>query len=102
MKLLPVKTRSAEDRERCLQVYENELVTRYVVTHIGKHGRTLAHACQGRCTYATPEEARAWIDAALKNNSMDTLRSAYGFPLEVRPVRCWPGHFDPTRIYFEE
>lgn len=77
-------------------------VTRYVVTHIGDDGmRTLAHAQQGRCTYATAAEAQAWIDAALRNNSMSTLRSLYGFPLEVRPCECWPNHHDPMGVYFE-
>jgi hypothetical protein len=77
-------------------------VTRYVVTHAGRDGlRTLATAAQGRHTYATPEEAQAWIDAAMKNNSRDVLESAYVLPLEVRACECWPVHFDPKGIYFE-
>lgn len=77
---------------------------RYVVTFVNRDGmRALAHAAQGRCTYETPEEAQAWIDAARVNNSADTLTSVYGTPdtLDVRPVACWPGHFDPVGIYFD-
>jgi hypothetical protein len=78
-------------------------VIRYVVTHLDKEGRrVLAHPRQGRHTYATPGEAQAWIDAALKNNSESTLRSVFGFPLEVRPVECFPGHFDPMTMYFDD
>ena len=78
-------------------------VTRYVITHIGKDGlRTLAQACQGRNTYATPEEAQSMIDAMMKNNSMDTLKSVFNLPLEVRPCECYPKHFDPKGIYFDK
>lgn len=76
-------------------------VIRYVVTHLADGVRTLAHACQGRYTYATPEEAQAWIDAAMKNNTEARLKQFYGLPLEVRPCKCWPGHFDPKGIYFD-
>jgi len=78
-------------------------VTRYVVTHVNKDGmRTLAHAQQGRCTYATPEEAQAWIDAARANTS-NNLQSVYPRPdtLEVRPCECWPVHFDPKGVWFD-
>jgi len=78
-------------------------VIRYVVTHIGKDGmRTLIGPAQGRCTYATQEQAEEYKTAVLSNNSMDTLKSMYGFPLEVRPCRCWPLHFDPKEIYFDD
>lgn len=77
-------------------------MVRYVVTHIGRDDlRTLAHERSGECTYATPEEAQAWIDAAMRVNSMDKLRSLFGLPLEVRPVPCWPGHLGPMTIYPE-
>ncbi len=75
-------------------------VVRYIVTHIGRHGmRVMAHAAQGRNTYATAEAAQAWIDAAMANNSTDSLNQVYGMPLEVRAVPCWPVHFDPKTIY---
>jgi hypothetical protein len=75
-------------------------VTRYVVTHRGKDGiRTLAHACQGRCTYSTPQEAQAWIDAAIADNGEARLAEFFGLPLLVCPVECWPGHHDPVTIY---
>lgn len=79
-----------------------EHVIRFVITHLDKAGdRVLATAMQGRNTYATPEEAQAQLDAMMKNNSMDTLTSVYGLPLEVRPCRCWPEHFDPKQLYFD-
>lgn len=80
---------------------------RYVVTHVGADGmRQLSHAMQGRDTYATPEEAQAWIDAARVNNSADTLRQVYGErgaeTFAVRPVPCYPGHLDPMTRYFDD
>ena len=63
------------------------------------------HAAQGRYTYATPEEAQAWIDAVYTNgnNSPETLRSIWGENPRgaVRPCTCWAGHFDPLGIYFD-
>lgn len=83
-------------------------VIRYVVTHILQSGvmrghRGLTFAQQGRNTYATPEQAQAWIEAARKNNSTSIL-AMYGTPdtLEVRAARCYPGHFDPMDTWFEE
>lgn len=91
-------TRSSEARERCINAPS---VIRYVVTHVNKDGmRTLAHAMQGRCTYATPEEAQAWIDAATKQNG-ERLKEFYGLPLEVRPVECYEGHHDPKTCWFD-
>ena len=77
---------------------------RYVATRINSDGmRQLASAMQGRHTYATPEEAQAWIDAIKANNSPDRLADIWGAEpsLEVRPVVCYPGHFDPTTCYFD-
>lgn len=75
---------------------------RYVVTHIGKYGqRTLAHAAQGRHTYATPEEAQRWIDEATAANGA-RLADFYGLPLEVRAVACWPDHYDPKQTIFDQ
>jgi hypothetical protein len=78
-------------------------IIRYVVTHIDLKTklRTLAHPCQGRHTYATAEEAQAWIAAAMEANGEKRLRELFGFPLEVRPVECWPNHFDPKTCWFE-
>lgn len=99
----PVATRSMEARERCIKAATVDAVTRYVVTHIGRGGlRTMAHAAQGRNTYAIPEEAQAWIDAAMKNNSLDRLNNLFGLPLEVRPCKCYAGHFDPVGVYFPD
>lgn len=80
-------------------------VTRYVGTYVNKGGdRTLMAACQGRNTYATAAEAQAWIDAVTANNNADTLRQIWGDNprFEVRACACWPGHFDPQGIWFDE
>jgi hypothetical protein len=78
----------------------DQFVTRYVVTHIGQYGmRTLAEGAQGRWTYATLDEAQRHIDDMMSNNSMDTLKSLFGLPLQAMPCKCWPGHFDPIGIY---
>lgn len=85
-----------------------EHVTRYVVTMPwpagGKGWRTLAHPGQGRHTFETAAEARAWIEAARANTAADTLRSAYGAggadALAVCPCACWTGHHDPVGVYF--
>ena len=78
-------------------------VTRYVVTHMGKDGlRTLAMAAQGRYTYETWSSAQAMIDMIMESNNLDKLNSVYGLPLEVRACECWPNHFDPVGIYFED
>lgn len=77
-------------------------VTRYVITHIGKTGmRTLALGAQGRFTYATQELAQKQLDAMMSASDIERLRELYGLPLEVRPVECYPGHFDPMTIWFE-
>lgn len=79
-----------------------EPVIRYVPTHINREGmRTLATPCQGRHTYATPEEAQAWIDAVIGANPPEVIARHYGAPIEVRPCPCWPVHFDPVGIYFD-
>lgn len=82
-----------------------EPVIRYVPTCVGRDGlRTLMRAGQGRETFAAPAEAQAWIDAVLANNPQDRLVSIWGpqawGTFEVRPCRCWPGHFDPMGVYF--
>lgn len=80
------------------------LVVRYVATCVNLDGvRTLVQAAQGRYTYATPAECQAWIDAIKASNDPEWLRQPFGRPAEweVRPVDCWPGHFDPVRIYFD-
>jgi len=76
-------------------------VIRYVITHIGKDGfRVLADAQQGRNTYETREQAEHALAMRMQNNSLDTLNSVYGLPLEVRTCRCYPKHFDPMELYF--
>lgn len=65
-------------------------------------GGALMTAAQGRYTWATADECRAWLDAVTRNNSADTLRQCYGAVAGFRsePVPCWPDHFDPTRCVF--
>lgn len=80
-------------------------VIRYVPTHVGKDGlRTLMTAAQGRHTYATPDEAQAWIDAVWGANTERELATLFGprDTWQVRPVECWPGHHDPKGIYFDD
>lgn len=81
---------------------EVEYVVRYVATVPCKDGigRTLFGPAQGRLTYATPEEAQAWIEGYLANNSQDTL-DRFGRDVQVRPCKCYPGHFDPMGVYFD-
>ena len=79
-------------------------VTRYVVTHVGTKGmRTLTLGMQGRFTYATPEEAEEMQNAILHGANND-IPGVYGQQavgtFEVRPVPCYPGHFDPKTRWF--
>ncbi len=79
-------------------------VTRYVGTYLNSHReRTLMAASQGRNTYATAEEAQAWIDAVTANNGAETVRQIWGKDprFEVRPCPCYPGHFDPQNVWFD-
>jgi myo-inositol-hexaphosphate 3-phosphohydrolase len=81
-----------------------ESVTRYVGTYVNKDGeRTLMTAAQGRNTYATEAEAQAWVDAVAANNSADNIRQTFGDnpQFEVRPVPCYPNHFDPQTVWFD-
>lgn len=78
-------------------------VTRYVVTHVGTDGRrVMANAAQGRHTYATREEGERMADLMRKNNRIEggKLAGVFGLPLQVRACPCYPGHFDPQRVYF--
>lgn len=81
-------------------------VIRYVVTHINEDGmRTLCGPAQGRLTNATPEEAQVLLDNIIKNNRLEMngrIAGVYGLPLEVRPVKCYPGHFDPMGVFFND
>lgn len=79
-------------------------IIRYVVTHIDEDGmRTLCGPAQGRLTNAAPEEAQVLLDNIIKNNRLEMngrIGGVYGLPLEVRPVKCYPGHFDPMQKFF--
>jgi len=83
---------------------EGQSVVRYVGTYVNGDGmRTLMTPAQGRHTYATREEAQAWVDAVTSNNSGSTIRDVWGDNprFEVRPCPCWSGHFDPQNVWFD-
>lgn len=81
---------------------EQPFVIRYVITHIGGHGfRTLARPQQGRFTYASEREAQRSLDAIVKHTDPELLDRLYGLPMEVRPCKCYPGHFDPIGVVFD-
>lgn len=80
----------------------NANVIRYVVTRLDSEGcRVMLGARQGRNTYATPEAAQAWIDAARKNNNATSIAFLNPDSWEVRACKCWPVHFDPKEYYFD-
>ena len=82
-----------------------DAVWRYVATYIGRDGlRTLATPAQGRHTFETAAAAQTWIDAIRANTRDETLRSVFGDPgtLAVCACPCWPGHFDPCGVYFDD
>lgn len=81
-------------------------VTRYVITHVNRDGmRTLTRASLGRYTFGTPEEAQRVLDAFLAN-SEEVMVSVHGEQsrgtFAVRPVPCYPDHFDPQTIWFDD
>jgi hypothetical protein len=81
-------------------------VTRYIVTHVNTDGERVmsAPARQGRFTYATPEGAEEQMVAMLTNPTNDIAgvfgKQAVG-TFAVRPIECWPIHFDPKSIFIE-
>lgn len=82
-----------------------DYVIRYVPTYLNKHGqRTLMRAAQGRNTFATEQEAQEWIEAVTRNNSNGLVTQIWGTDPQfaVRPCKCWPGHFDPKSVYFDD
>jgi hypothetical protein len=83
---------------------EHVSVIRYVATYVDKDGtRTLMLPPQGSGTFATREEAQAWLDALLAESTAETIRSDWGPSprFDVRPCRCSPSDFTPQEIYFE-
>ena len=81
-----------------------ETITRYVATRINQDGmRTLVGAMQGRNTFETDEQAQHWIDAVVANNTPEQLVNIWHCDpkLEVRPVACYPHHFDPLTCWFD-
>lgn len=84
-----------------------ESVTRYVVTHVGTKGvRCMTHAQQGRNTHETHGgAARAMVDLLNVEVNQNDIPGIYGEQaegtFEIRPVACYPGHFDPQTRYFD-
>lgn len=84
-----------------------DTVTRYVVTHVNtKDMRCMTFAHQGRNTHATQAEAQEHLDAVLNTGvNRNDIPGVFGAQsvgtFEVRPVECYPGHFDPITRYFE-
>ena len=79
-------------------------VVRYVPTYVDKDGtRTLMRGAGGGETFATREEAQAWLDALQATTSAEAIRSDWGTSprFDVRPCRCRPDDFAPQDIYFE-
>jgi hypothetical protein len=60
---------------------------------------------QGRDTFATEALALEWMDWFLAGNSKERLIGVFGLQaidtFEVRPVECYPGHFDPKTCWFD-
>lgn len=78
-------------------------VTRWVITHVDAQGqRTLADPAQGRYTYPDAHAARKVLDSLLQNTPVvdGKLAGVLGLPLEVRPVECYAGHYDPKTVWF--
>lgn len=89
----------------CRELNFLDYVIRYVPTYLNKHGqRTLMRAAQGRNTFATEQEAQEWIEAVTRNNSNGIVTQIWGADPQfaVRPCKCWPGHFDPKSVYFDD
>ncbi len=90
-------------REDDIEISE---VIRYVVTNLmglppdGAPVRTLTFPAQGRYTYATHADAQAQLDL-FKPGLRQKILGDRADTLEVRPCKCWPGHFDPRGIYFD-
>jgi hypothetical protein len=59
-------------------------------------------AAQGRNTFATHAECQDWINGIVENSNEKTLSMVYGTnpKFEVRECQCYPVHFDPIGIYF--
>ena len=78
-------------------------VIRYAIAGVRKNGlRTMTSPHQGRNTWATTEEAQNLLKAVRENNRPQDIADVLGDDLAVVRVRCYPGHFDPMGIYFDE
>ena len=91
----------------CVYCQRSATVRRYAPTHVDSDGlRTLTREAQGRATFATDEEATAWIVSAIASNPLADLESLFGRQaigtFEAWPVECWARHFDPVGVYLDE
>ena len=76
-------------------------VTRYVITHQANGVRRLTLPMQGRETYTTAAEAQQFLEAIRLGGIDRVIGEGAVKSLEVRPVPCYPGHFDPMTMWFE-
>ena len=60
---------------------------------------------QGQYTYAHARDAQSRLDAMMRGNDEARIREVYGpnalGSFQVRPVACYPGHFDPMTCWFD-
>ena len=82
-------------------------VIRYVITYINRDGvRQLLGPAYGHRTHEKREQAVDSLKTVLSINSESDLAGAYGpqavGTFEVRPCECWPRHFDPKTIFFDD
>ena len=78
-------------------------VVRYVITHQAEKGhRQLTFAQRGQYTYDTKEECETAMKQCMENGLGKVLNSHEIASLEVRPCECWPNHFDPVGIWFDD
>ena len=79
-------------------------IIRYVVTYVNREGmREIAGPSQGRFTFTDADDAECYLRAVLSNTSKSTINQIWGDnpQFEVRPVPCYPGHFDPKTRWFD-
>jgi hypothetical protein len=82
---------------------------RYVITCIKPDVfpggmRHMFGPAQGRCTHATEEEAQRALAVLLENDKADIGPDIQniGHSFEVRAVKCYPGHHDPTKTVWDD
>ena len=83
---------------------DDDLVIRFAPTYVDKDGtRTLMRADGDTATFASREEAQAWLDAMLQAIGPARTRARWGSNprFDVRTCRCRSSDLVPQEIYFE-